>query len=77
MTWQSVQVGNLKAKKRTPWLKDLSPRDEVNVERALGMHRDTTKLCSAAIHGCGHMRDLCGPTRQELKAALDDEEFST
>ena len=69
MSWRGIQIGNRKAVKRTPWLK----RENVSAEsvpRQIGLHRDTTKRCSVAFHGCGNLRSLYGATRQERLAEL-------
>lgn len=64
MNWKGLQQGKRKAKKRFPsWWRVDKSREEWNLCRL----RKTTKRCSVALHGCGHLRDLEGPTYQERK----------
>lgn len=68
MSWANLQIGKKKALKRCPWRDDDWYKSHPDtLARHLGVHRKTTKRCSAAIHGCGHLRDLEGDTYQERK----------
>lgn len=68
MNWNGLQIGKVKAIKRCPWANDQWFKDHPDDRaRQVGMHRKMTKGCSAAIHGCGHLRDLEGPSYQERK----------
>jgi len=70
MNYEGLQIGNRKARKRFP--RRLAADDYWfgwNIKRL----RKTTKRCSAACHGCGHVRDMEGPTMQEKKAMIEDE----
>lgn len=69
MNYKGLQQGIKKAKKRTPWRKSSTWMGDE--EKCLGIHRKVTKMCSAAIHGCGHIRDLIGITNQEKRSILN------
>lgn len=78
MGWQGLQQGKKKAKRRIRFWTFYDPTGEHKDEEdkwrrdSLVRLRNTTKLCSAACHGCGHLRDLDGPTIQERRALQDD-----
>ena len=75
MGYRGLQIGIKKARRRTPkryfcHYPDPNQINDEHYQRSLSRARNTTKRCSAAIHGCGHRRELEGETVQERKADL-------
>lgn len=81
MGWSGLQEGKKKALRRVPHryfdytVNCGKEKMEEYYQKSLVRARKTTKRCSAAIHGCGHRRDVEGrPTIQEQRALLDEVE---